>query len=41
MTGYLATITSSPENIFLYNLLPANAWIGASDSGSQGASEGN
>jgi hypothetical protein len=36
MTGYLATITSAAENNFLYTRLPANAWIGASDSTTEG-----
>ena len=33
--GYLATITSSAENNFIFNKLKADAWIGSSDDYSQ------
>ncbi|MFB0921453.1 MAG: fibronectin type III domain-containing protein, partial [Oscillospiraceae bacterium] len=35
-SGYLATITSSEENAFITDKLGADAWIGASDSASEG-----
>ncbi len=35
-TGYLVTITSSAENDFVKARLSGDAWIGASDSGSEG-----
>jgi|GEM_PF-1600333 len=37
MGGYLANITSKPENVFVHSLKDsAGAWIGASDSGAEG-----
>jgi hypothetical protein len=39
-TGYLVTITSQTENDFITQKLASDAWIGASDAESEGASEG-
>ncbi|TYC54434.1 DUF4347 domain-containing protein [Zoogloea oleivorans] len=36
LNGYLATITSETENAFIVSKVGGNAWIGASDSGSDG-----
>ncbi|MGD9849096.1 MAG: cadherin-like domain-containing protein, partial [Desulfuromonas sp.] len=36
LTGYLATITSAEENAFILSKLPADGWIGASDSETEG-----
>ncbi|NRP58418.1 C-type lectin domain-containing protein [Marinobacterium sp. xm-d-510] len=36
MTGYLATPTSAEENAFIADKVKAQAWIGASDAGSEG-----
>ncbi|MEF8699739.1 MAG: VCBS domain-containing protein [Candidatus Accumulibacter sp. UW20] len=36
LTGYLATITSADENAFVLSKLPADGWIGASDSAAEG-----
>ena len=36
MTGYLATITSQPENDFIAGRLTSNGWIGANDVGVEG-----
>jgi flagellin-like hook-associated protein FlgL len=35
-TGYLANITSSNENIFLFQKLKFDSWIGATDAASEG-----
>lgn len=40
LQGYLATLTSQPENDFIANKLQGQGWIGASDDPSVGASEG-
>ncbi len=31
LKGYLATITSAEENMFINDIIPGNSWIGASD----------
>lgn len=36
LTGYLVTITNAQENDFILDKLASNAWIGASDEGSEG-----
>ncbi|HEY9833129.1 MAG TPA: DUF4347 domain-containing protein [Stenomitos sp.] len=36
LQGYLATITSQPENDFIANKLEGNGWIGASDAAVEG-----
>jgi hypothetical protein len=40
MQGYLATITEKPESDFINTKVQGKGWIGASDSESEGASEG-
>lgn len=41
LQGYLTTITRQSENTFILNRVSGTAWIGASDSESEGASENN
>ncbi|MCP4997085.1 MAG: DUF4347 domain-containing protein, partial [Gammaproteobacteria bacterium] len=36
LTGYLATVTSAEENLFLTEKMQADAWVGGSDRASEG-----